>query len=47
VVHNCTPSYSGGSRFKASPGKWFERTYLEKAQHKNGWWNGLRCRPWV
>jgi hypothetical protein len=34
VAHACNPNYSGGrdqeDQFKASPGKWFARTYLKK-----------------
>jgi hypothetical protein len=36
VAHTCNPSYSGGSQFKASLGKWFARPYLEKTHHKKG-----------
>jgi hypothetical protein len=28
----------------SSPGKKFERPYLEKTDHKKGWWSGSRCR---
>jgi hypothetical protein len=38
VTHACNPSYSGGrsgeSQFKASPGKEFTKSSLEKTQHK-------------
>jgi hypothetical protein len=28
----------------SSPGKKFERPYLEKTDHKKGWWSDSRCR---
>jgi hypothetical protein len=34
VAHACNPSYSGGSWFKARPGKQFIRPYLKKTHQK-------------
>jgi hypothetical protein len=35
VGHVCNPSYSGGSQFKASLGKWFVKAYLKNMQKKS------------
>jgi hypothetical protein len=51
VAHACNPSYSGG-RVQEDRGwrsGWANslRSYLEKNNHKKGWWSGLRYRSWV
>jgi hypothetical protein len=47
VAHTCNPSYSGESWFKASPGKYFERSYLEKnpsQKRAGGLAQGVGCK---
>jgi hypothetical protein len=52
VAHACNPSYSGGRDQEDCGLKpaWANRSWdpiSKKLITQKGWWNGIRCRPWV